>query len=89
MTYGDMRDSLSDDLYLSHHDVEARYASDWSEAPAHLPEVVLRPRTIDDLSSMLSLAQQSGQRLVTQGGAQALLAVPHPNNQNGRSQQSV
>ena len=78
MTYGDMRDSLSDDLYLSHHDVEARYASDWSEAPAHLPEVVLRPRTIDDLSSMLSLAQQSGQRLVTQGGRTGLAGGATP-----------
>ena len=41
--------------------------SDWSEAPAHLPEVVLRPRTIDDLSSMLSLPNKAASVLSHKG----------------------
>lgn len=78
MTYDDMRDKLAPDLFLSDSQVDERYAKDWSEAVAHMPEVVLRPRTLDDLSSMLTLAQQTGQRLVTQGGRTGLAGGATP-----------
>ena len=78
MPYGDMRDKLDGALFLSGNEVHDSYAKDWSEATAHLPEVVLRPRTIDDLSQMLSLAQTTGQRLVTQGGRTGLAGGATP-----------
>ena len=78
MAYGDMRDNLDQDLYLCGAEVGALYAKDWSESKAHLPEVVLRPRTIDDLSCILRLAQAKGQRLVTQGGRTGLAGGATP-----------
>ena len=53
MTYSDMRDKLADDLYLSGEQISETYAKDWSEAVPHLPEVVLRPRTIEELSKII------------------------------------
>ena len=78
MAFGDMRDKLHTDLFVSDDEVEARYAADWSEAPAHLPEVVLRPRTIDDLATMMRLAQENEQRIVTQGGRTGLAGGATP-----------
>ena len=78
MSFGDMRDNLDSALYLSGADVQDRYAQDWSEAAAHLPEVVLRPRTIDDLSVMMRLATQTSQRIVTQGGRTGLAGGATP-----------
>ena len=78
MVFGDMRDNLDTDLFVSDDEVEVRYAADWSEAPAHLPEVVLRPRTIDDLATMMRLAQENEQRIVTQGGRTGLAGGATP-----------
>ena len=78
MSFGDMRDNLDSALYLSGEEVQDSYAQDWSEAAAHLPEVVLRPRTIDDLSKMMTLATQTSQRIVTQGGRTGLAGGATP-----------
>ena len=78
MPFGDMRDSLDKDVFVSGEQVQARYANDWSEAPAHLPEVVLRPRTIEELSQIMRLAQQTEQRIVTQGGRTGLAGGATP-----------
>ena len=78
MSFGDMRDNLDSALYLSGAEVQDSYAQDWSEAAAHLPEVVLRPRTIDDLSKMMTLATQTSQRIVTQGGRTGLAGGATP-----------
>ena len=78
MPFGDMRDSLDKDVFVSGEQVQVRYANDWSEAPAHLPEVVLRPRTIEELSQIMRLAQQTEQRIVTQGGRTGLAGGATP-----------
>ena len=78
MPFGDMRDSLDKDVFVSGEQVQARYSNDWSEAPAHLPEVVLRPRTIEELSQIMRLAQQTEQRIVTQGGRTGLAGGATP-----------
>ena len=78
MTYSDMRDKLADDLYLSGEQISETYAKDWSEAVPHLPEVVLRPRTIEELSEIVTLANQHQQRLVTQGGRTGLAGGATP-----------
>ena len=78
MPFGDIRDSLDKDVFVSGEQVQARYANDWSEAPAHLPEVVLRPRTISELSTIMRLAQDHEQRIVTQGGRTGLAGGATP-----------
>ena len=78
MAYDDMRDELASALYLSGDQVPELYAKDWSEAAPHLPEVVLRPRNVQDLSDILSLATKTGQRLVTQGGRTGLAGGATP-----------
>jgi len=73
-------DQLSPDLYIAHGDVEARYASDWSRSNPCLPEVVLRPRTVEDVSTLLRLCHGAGQPVVVQGGRTGLSggATPKP-----------
>lgn len=78
MTSTDLKSQLSDDLFLSGDDVHEAYAKDWSESIPHLPEVVLRPRTIDDLVMMMRLANETGQPLVTQGGRTGLAGGATP-----------
>lgn len=78
MPFNDIRDGLDSALYLMGDAVQQSYASDWSEAAPHLPQVVLRPRTIDELSHILTLAQDAGQRLVTQGGRTGLAGGATP-----------
>ena len=78
MTSTDLKSQLSDDLFLSGDDVHEAYAKDWSESIPHLPEVVLRPRTTDDLVMMMRLANETGQPLVTQGGRTGLAGGATP-----------
>ena len=75
---GDMRHHLDEAIILSGDEVQDAYAKDWSEAAAHLPEIVLRPRTIDEISQILTLAQSHGQRIVTQGGRTGLAGGATP-----------
>src|ERR1700683_1093560 len=65
-------DQLSPDLYIAGDDVDARYSSDWSGKNPCLPAVVLRPRTVEDVSTMLGLCNNAGQPIVIQGGRTGL-----------------
>jgi FAD/FMN-containing dehydrogenase len=65
-------DRLSPDLYIAGDDVDARYSSDWSGKNPCLPAVVLRPRTVEDVSTMLGLCSNAGQPIVIQGGRTGL-----------------
>ena len=69
---------FDDDLVLKGADVSESYAKDWSESVAHLPEAVLRPRTIEDLSLMLAKATETEQKIVTQGGRTGLAGGATP-----------
>ena len=66
------------DLVLKGDEVSEAYAKDWSESVAHLPEAVLRPRTVEDLSMMLAKATQTEQKIVTQGGRTGLAGGATP-----------
>jgi FAD/FMN-containing dehydrogenase len=72
--------TLSPDLVLSGADVGKRYSVDWSAEYAHTPEVVLRPRNTEDVSSILKACHAAGQSIVVQGGMTGLAggATPQP-----------
>ncbi|MEO1036573.1 MAG: FAD-binding oxidoreductase [Pseudomonadota bacterium] len=61
-------DALEPALYLIGDDVDARYDVDWSGANARRPDVVLRPRTTEDVAAMLKLCHRAEQPVVVQGG---------------------
>ncbi len=71
---------LSPSLYLAGAAVDARYSSDWSRTNPCRPAVVLRPRTVSDVSLMLKLCHGAGQPIVIQGGRTGLAggATPKP-----------
>jgi len=64
---------------LQGSDVTDRYASDWSRVNAQRPIAVLRPRTTDEVSFILSACHKEGQPLVVQGGLTGLCGggTPH------------
>lgn len=63
---------LCPELFISGEDVGERYAVDWSAEHAHSPDVVLRPRTTEDVSTMLTACHEAGQAVVVQGGMTGL-----------------
>ena len=63
---------LSADLYLTGGEVGERHAVDWSGAAPHKPEVVLRPRSTEDVAAMLRLCHAAEQPVVVQGGMTGL-----------------
>jgi len=69
---------LSHSLYLAGDSVDARYSSDWSRSKPCRPEVVLRPRTVEDVSTMLRLCNAVAQPLVIQGGRTGLAGGATP-----------
>ena len=71
---------LGESIILTGDDVEQRYAVDWSRENPHLPEVVLRPRSTQEVSTILKLCNEAGQQIVTQGGMTGLAggATPRP-----------
>lgn len=60
--------TLSADLYKSGADVGKRYEVDWSFEHPHLPEVVLLPRSTEDVAMLLKACHQADQSVVVQGG---------------------
>jgi FAD/FMN-containing dehydrogenase len=67
-------------IVLTGADVEERYAVDWSRENPCKPEVVLRPRSTEDVSAILKLCNDAAQPIVTQGGMTGLVggATPRP-----------
>jgi FAD/FMN-containing dehydrogenase len=53
---------------LAHEAVESRYKIDWTAGPIGDPIGVVRPRTTEQVSAILSLCHELGQPVVTQGG---------------------
>lgn len=71
---------LSSELYIRGDDVSEKHAVDWSAEHAHLPDVVLLPRSTADVSSILKVCHAAGQSVVVQGGMTGLSggATPQP-----------
>jgi FAD/FMN-containing dehydrogenase len=68
------------DVVLSGDAVSERYTADWSRENPCRPDVVLRPRTTEEVSIILNLCNDAGQPIVTQGGMTGLAggATPLP-----------
>ena len=69
---------LGNDIALTGDDVDERYTSDWSRENPCRPDVVLRPRTTQDVSTILKLCNEAGQAIVTQGGMTGLAGGATP-----------
>ena len=78
MSQAEFWSCFDSDLVLKGEDVSQAYAKDWSESVAHLPIAVLRPRTIEDLSLILTKATETEQKIVTQGGRTGLAGGATP-----------
>jgi FAD/FMN-containing dehydrogenase len=65
---------------LPHETVESRYKIDWTAGPIGDPIAVVRPRTTEQVSAILSLCHEVGQPVVTQGGRTGMVrgGVPQP-----------
>jgi len=71
---------LGSSMVLTGNDSMERYAVDWSRENPCTPEVVLRPGSTQQVSTILRLCNQAGQPVVTQGGMTGLAggATPQP-----------
>ena len=73
-------EELGTSIMLTGDDVGDRYSVDWSRENPCKPDVVLRPRSTAEVSTILRLCNESGQAVVTQGGMTGLVggATPRP-----------
>ncbi|MEM7568454.1 MAG: FAD-binding oxidoreductase [Pseudomonadota bacterium] len=69
---------LGPDCVYCGEDTLQSYDQDWSAQPAHLPAAVIKPRTPEDVSTVLSFASANAIPVVVQGGRTGLAggAVP-------------
>ena len=73
-------DKYDQSTLLTGDRISARYESDWGSGDTHLPEVVMRPDSTELLAEMLKACNETGQKIVTQGGLTGLSggATPQP-----------
>jgi FAD/FMN-containing dehydrogenase len=82
-----MSEGFIDELYnalgkgavLSGDDIDARYHHDQAGNPAPKPRAVVRPRTTEDVSTLLRLCHREGVPVTTQGGMTGLVRATLPN----------
>ena len=71
-------DTLGDKGVLTGHDIGDRYRCDWSNENPRLPVAVLRPASTGELSTILRLCYEAGQKIVVQGGLTGLAGGATP-----------
>lgn len=78
---GDLTAVLGKDSVLLSSEISEKHHSDWSETTACSPLVLVRPHSVSELSSILSLCNQYKQAVVVQGGLTGLAggATPQAN----------
>lgn len=69
---------LPADLILTGKDIDGRYLSDFSGLAAPPPLAVVRPRTTQEISTLLRLCNENGQGVVPQGGMTGIVAGALP-----------
>ena len=57
---------------LSGQQVSNRYSVDWSGESAHTPDIVVRAKTVFDVSKLLAFCNKTSLPIVTQGGMTGL-----------------
>jgi FAD/FMN-containing dehydrogenase len=73
-----IRENFGASSMLYNDEVSDKYTSDWTGGGKHRPEVVLRPKTVEHVSSMLKLCNAAGQKIVIQGGLTGLSGGASP-----------
>lgn len=59
-------------------DISPKYWSDWRGPGDYRPDCVLRPANTEELSRIMQICHQAGQRVVAQGGMTGLVAGARP-----------
>lgn len=77
---GELRNALGSGMVLSGDDIDTRYHLDFSGQPVAKPRAVVRPKTTEDVSTLLRLCHREGVPVTTQGGMTGLVrgALPNP-----------
>ncbi|MES2604364.1 MAG: FAD-binding oxidoreductase [Pseudomonadota bacterium] len=63
---------------LTGPDISARYHHDWSSEPAGIPIAVARPGSTAEVSAIMRLCSEHGQKVVVQGGLSGLCGGGNP-----------
>src|SRR3954453_19475913 len=75
----ELRNALDKGAVLSGSDIDARYHHDLAGHPAPKPRAVVRPRTTEDVSTLLRLCHREKVPVTTQGGMTGLVRAALPN----------
>jgi FAD/FMN-containing dehydrogenase len=75
----ELHNALGKGAVLSGDDIDARYHHDQAGNPAPKPRAVVRPRTTEDVSTLLRLCHREGVPVTTQGGMTGLVRATLPN----------
>src|SRR5262245_47510086 len=75
----ELRNALGNGAVLSGDDIDARYHHDLAGDPVPRPRAVVRPRTTQDVSTLLRLCHREGVPVTTQGGMTGLVRGALPN----------
>ena len=75
----ELRNTLDRGAVLSGDDIDARYHHDSAGNPVPKPRAVVRPRTTEDVSTLLRLCHREGVPVTTQGGMTGLVRAALPN----------
>ncbi len=71
-------DTFGPDLIRGGAEVPARHAHDWSGLPPVAPLALARPRSTEEVSRVLALANELGLGVVPQGGLSGISGGAHP-----------
>lgn len=73
-----LKASLDNSSLLVGNAISDKYQSDWSGASPCLPAALLKPKTVDELSTIMALCHQYDQPVVVQGGLTGLAGGATP-----------
>ncbi len=74
----DLRAAFDATTVLTGHDIDARYHTDMAGVPVAPPLAVVRPRSTEDVSKVLTLCHRSRVAVTTQGGMTGLVRATMP-----------
>jgi len=80
-TIKELSEALDGDSLLLGQGISLKYSADWSETTPCSPIAVVKPKTIEDLSTVLATCHANDQSIVVQGGLTGLAggATPRSN----------
>ena len=76
----ELREALRPDAVLTGDQIDARYFTDMAGVPVAKPRAVVRPRTTEEVCSLLRLCHRDKVPVTTQGGMTGLVRATMPQN---------